>query len=78
MVVVAQASQAVQSRKLGTSHARARAKAEAGRNRSKMAKIVPLFRARVVLADCSRIKVVDSPGTAIFAASQVGSQFFAH
>ena len=74
VAVVACASQAAPSRKLGTSHAKARAKAEAGKSRNKMVKKAPFSRARVALVNRSRIRVVDSLGTATFAARQATGQ----
>ena len=66
------------NRKLGTSRIKARAKVEAGRSRSKMARKVPDFRARVVLADGSRIRVADYLGTATSPARQATGQPAAH
>ena len=78
VAVVAQASQAAQSRRLGTSHPKATAKAEAGTSRNKTARKVPVFRARVAPVVRSRIRVVDSLGTAIFAVRQAIGQRTAH
>ena len=63
-------SRAVPSPKLGTSHARARAKAEAGRSCSKTAQKVRVSRARVALVGRNRIRVADSLGTATSAGRQ--------
>ena len=78
VAIAIQASQVAPSRKLGTSCAKARAKVEAGRNHSKMARKVIVFRARVVLADSSRIRAADSLGTATSAARQATEQPTAH
>ena len=67
-------SQAVPSPKLGTSHARARAKGEAGGSRNKTAQKVRVSRARVALAGRSRIRVADSLETATSAGSQATGQ----
>ena len=72
------ASQAARSPRRGTSHARARAKAEAGRSRSKTARKRLVSRARVALVGRSRIRVVDSPETATFAARRAIGQRTAH
>ena len=68
VAVVIQASQAALGRKLGTSHAKARSKAEAGRSHNKTAKKAPVSRARVVPVSLDRIRVADSLGTATFVA----------
>ena len=78
MATATQANQRTQSRKLGTSHAKARAKAKAGRSRSKMAPKAGVSRARVALVGHSKIRVVDSPGTATFAARRAIGQRTAH
>ena len=78
VAVVAQASQAARSLRRGTSNAKARAKAEAGRSRSKTARKRLVSRARVALVGRSRIRVVDSPETATFAARQAIGQRTAH
>ena len=64
VATAARASQAARSPRRGTSHARARAKAEAGGSRSKTARKTPAFRARLAPVARSKIRVVDSPGTA--------------
>ena len=74
VATAALASQAAQSKRRGTSNARARAKAEAGRSRNKTAKKRLVSRARVALVARSRIRVVDSLVTAIFAGRQATGQ----
>ena len=74
VAIVARASQAAQSRNLGTSRAKARAKAEARRSRSKMAQKVRVSRARVALVGHNRIRVADSLRTATFVGRQATGQ----
>ena len=74
VAAAARTSQAAPSRKLRTSCTKARAKAEAGRSRSKMAQKVRVSRARVALVGCNRIRVADSPGTATSAERQATGQ----
>ena len=74
VAVANRTSRAVPSPKLGTSHARARAKAEAGGSRNKTAPKVRVFRARLAPVARSRIQVADSPGTATSAGSQATGQ----
>ena len=74
VAVVSRASQAARSPRRGTSHARARAKAEAGGSRSKTARKIPVFRARLAPVARSRIRVVDSLGTATSAGRQATGQ----
>ena len=62
------ASQAVPSRKLGTSNARAKAKTEAGRSHKAMTRKAQVVTARAVPVSCSRIRVADSLGIATSAA----------
>ena len=64
VAVVGPASQAAPSRKLGTSNARAKDKAKAGRSCKAMTRKAQVLRARAVLVGCSRIRVADSLGSA--------------
>ena len=54
LAVAGLASQAVTSRKLGTSNAKARAKVETGRNHKETARKARVFRGRAVLIDRNR------------------------
>ena len=74
VAVVGPASPVARSQRRGTSNAKARAKAEAGRSRNKTARKRLVSRARVALVGRSRIRVVDSPETATFAARQATGQ----
>ena len=74
MAVVTRASQAAPSRKLGTSHAKARAKVEAGRSRSKVDRKAQVSRAKVVPVNRSRIRVADSLATATSVERQATEQ----
>ena len=74
VAVVGRASQAARNLRRGTSNARARAKAEAGRSRNKTAREHLVSRAKVAPAGRSRIKVVDSPGIATSAGRQATGQ----
>ena len=74
VVAAGQASQAAPSRKLGTSNARANAKAEAGRNHKATTRKVQVLRARAVLIGCSRIKLAHSLGFATSMAKQATGQ----
>ena len=69
-VAVGPANQAAPSRLLGTSNARAKAKAKAGRNYQAMTRKAQVLRARMVLIGCNRIRVADSLGTAASVAKQ--------
>ena len=57
-------SQAAPRRKLGTSNARARAKAEAERNCKAITRKAQVLRATAVLVGSNEIRVADSLGTA--------------
>ena len=74
VATVARTSQVVPSPKLGASHAKARAKAEAGRSRNKRARKLRVSRARIALIGCSKIRVADSLGIATFAGRQATGQ----
>ena len=74
VAAVGRASQVALSRRRGTSNAKARAKAEAGRRRSKTVRKTPVFRARLAPVARSRIRVVDSLGIATFAGRQATGQ----
>ena len=78
VAVVAQASQAAPSRKLGTSCAKARAKAETGRNHNKMARKAPVSSAKVAPVSLNRIRVADSLGAATSVAREATGQPTAH
>ena len=74
VAVASRTSQVVPSPKLGTSRAKARAKAEAGRSRNKTARKVRVSRARVALVGRNRIRVADSLETATSAGRQATGQ----
>ena len=74
VAIATQANQVAPSRKLGNCRPKARAKAEAKRSRSKMARKCLVSRARVAPAGRSRIRVVYSLGTATFAGRQATGQ----
>ena len=78
VAVVTRANQAARSLRRGTSNAKARAKVEAGRSRSKMARKHLVSRARVTLVGRSRIRVADSLETATSAGRQATGQPTAH
>ena len=78
VATAARTSQAVPSPKLGTSRAKARAKAEAGRSHNKTARKVRVSRARVALVGRNRIRVADSLETATSAGRQAIGQRTAH
>ena len=74
VAAVGPASQAVPSRKVGTSNARAKAKVETGRKHREMTREAQVLRARAVLVGCNRIRVADSLGTAKSEAKQATGQ----